>query len=45
MSGIYEPPRLTTVGTLADMTLGEGWRGNDDVLFWFIRYGTDPVLS
>lgn len=39
MQNAYEAPRLTAVGSLKDLTLGEGWRGNDDVLFWFIRYG------
>lgn len=35
----YEAPRLTTVGSLTDLTLGEGVAGSDDVLLWFIRYG------
>lgn len=35
----YESPQLTTVGSLTDLTLGEGWAGSDDVLFYFIRYG------
>lgn len=35
----YEAPQLTTVGSLKDLTLGEGWAGNDDVLLFFIRYG------
>lgn len=39
MQNTYEAPRLTTVGSLKDLTLGEGWAGNDDVLLWFIRYG------
>lgn len=45
MQQTYEAPRLTTVGSLAELTLGEGVRGHDDVLFWFIRYGTNPTLS
>jgi hypothetical protein len=26
----YEPPRLTTVGSVKELTLGEGLWGNDD---------------
>jgi len=26
----YESPQLTEVGSVKDLTLGEGWRGNDD---------------
>jgi hypothetical protein len=29
-SRTYEAPTLTKVGSVIDMTLGEGWRGNDD---------------
>lgn len=39
MQNTYEAPLLTTVGSLKDLTLGEGWSGNDDVLLWFIRFG------
>lgn len=39
MQTTYEAPQLTTVGSLKDMTLGEGWDGSDDVFFYFIRYG------
>lgn len=45
MRDAYESPRLTKVGSLKDLTLGEGVRGNDDVLLWFIRWGTNPSLS
>lgn len=40
----YESPRLTTVGSLTDMTLGQGLSGNDD-RFLFFTYGIDPSLS
>ena len=39
MQKSYEAPRLTAVGSLKDLTLGEGWQGTDDVLFYFIRWG------
>jgi len=38
----YESPTLTEVGSVRGLTLGEGVKGNDDTLFWFIRYGTNP---
>ncbi len=40
MNETYESPQLITVGSLKDLTLGEGWAGSDDVLFYFIRFGT-----
>lgn len=43
MQTTYEAPQLTTVGSLKDLTLGDGWRGNDDSFMFFgieIEYGT-----
>ncbi|WP_156252160.1 lasso RiPP family leader peptide-containing protein [Pseudactinotalea terrae] len=37
---MYEAPTMTEVGSVRDLTLGEGWAGNDDTLLYFIRYGT-----
>lgn len=39
MQKTYESPVLTTVGSLKDMTLGEGRQGNDD-RFLFFAWGT-----
>lgn len=30
MQSSYEAPRLTAVGSVKDLTLGQGWAGNDD---------------
>lgn len=35
-SSSYESPKLTAVGSVKDLTLGEGWRGNDDTLVFAI---------
>lgn len=38
----YEAPQLTVVGSVKDLTLGDGWGGNDDTfVFWGypIHYG------
>lgn len=43
MPETYESPRLTTVGSLKDMTLGGGHGGTDDIHVWFLRIG--PELS
>lgn len=37
----YEAPSIKAVGSVADLTLAQGVSGNDDVLLWFIRYGTE----
>ena len=33
---LYESPRLTVVGSVKDLTLGDGWRGNDDTFVFHI---------
>lgn len=35
MQTTYEAPQLTTVGSLKDMTLGEGWEAWDDSIRLF----------
>jgi len=40
----YEAPTITTVGSVADVTLAQGIKGNDDT-FLFFHYGTDPKVS
>lgn len=35
MQSTYEAPKLTAVGSLKDLTLGRGIRGNDDSLIFF----------
>lgn len=35
MQSTYEAPRLTTVGSLKDLTLGKGLRGDDDSFVFF----------
>lgn len=30
MQSNYEAPRLTAVGSVKDLTLGQGWAGSDD---------------
>ncbi|CAM3429976.1 lasso RiPP family leader peptide-containing protein [Occultella glacieicola] len=39
---MYESPMIQEVGSVRDLTLGEGWAGSDDTFLYFIRYGTDP---
>lgn len=39
----YEPPCLTKVGSLLDLTLGGGFGGRDDVNFRFLPWG--PPVS
>ncbi|WP_165492046.1 lasso RiPP family leader peptide-containing protein [Egibacter rhizosphaerae] len=39
----YETPSITELGSVAAMTRGEGVKGDDDTLAWFIKYGTDPT--
>ncbi|WP_279070507.1 hypothetical protein [Microbacterium lacticum] len=36
----YEAPSIKTVGSVTDLTLAQGWKGNDD-RFLFFTYGTD----
>ena len=43
MPETYEAPRLTTVGSLAELTLGGGHGGTDDIHVWFLKKG--PYLS
>ena len=41
----YEAPTLDEIGSVADVTRGEGLQGSDDSFQWFIfkiDYGTDP---
>lgn len=42
----YEPPALSEVGSLRELTLGKGFWGDDDTLIkigrFEITYGTDP---
>jgi hypothetical protein len=33
---LYESPQLTVVGSVKDLTLGDGWRGNDDTFVFHI---------
>ena len=37
----YEAPKLDEIGSVADVTRGEGWQGNDDG-FWIFSWGSDP---
>jgi hypothetical protein len=41
---MYDAPRITEVGSVRDLTLAEGSKGNDD-RFLFFTWGTDPVNS
>lgn len=36
MQKAYEAPRLTTVGSVKDLTLGQGLFGNDDTFVFHI---------
>jgi len=38
MQKAYEAPQLTKVGSLKDLTLGEGRQGHDDS-WWFFHWG------
>ena len=31
----YEAPTLDEIGSVADVTRGEGWQGSDDSLTWW----------
>jgi hypothetical protein len=33
---LYESPQLTVVGSVKDLTLGDGWRGKDDTFVFHI---------
>lgn len=35
---MYEAPQITEVGSVRDLTLAQGWSGNDD-RFLFFTYG------
>lgn len=35
----YETPTLTEVGSLDELTLGEGWEGNADGI-WIFTWGS-----
>lgn len=35
MQKTYEAPRLTVIGSVAELTLGRGVAGNDDSFLWF----------
>ncbi|WP_165372810.1 lasso RiPP family leader peptide-containing protein [Pengzhenrongella frigida] len=41
---MYESPRITEVGSVRDLTLAQGWNGNDDKFLWF-AWGTDSRVS
>ncbi|WP_143305767.1 lasso RiPP family leader peptide-containing protein [Marispirochaeta aestuarii] len=34
----YESPQLVILGDIAELTRGEGWRGNSDS-FWIFSWG------
>jgi hypothetical protein len=38
----YDAPKLDEIGSVADVTRGEGLKGDDDSFLWF-TYGTDPT--
>jgi len=35
MKATYEAPTLVEVGSVRELTLGQGYRGNDDQYGWF----------
>jgi hypothetical protein len=37
----YESPELKRLGSVKDLTLGEGFKGNDDTFLFFFHYGID----
>ncbi|WP_154795466.1 lasso RiPP family leader peptide-containing protein [Occultella kanbiaonis] len=41
---MYESPMIQEVGSVRDLTLGQGLRGSDDSLGWF-SWGTNPDPS
>ena len=40
----YEKPELMVIGSAAELTLGQGWAGDNDQ-WWFFSWGTDPNSS
>lgn len=40
----YESPRIEEVGSVRELTLGEGWKGSADQL-WIFSWGEKPGLS
>lgn len=43
---MYTAPTITEVGSVRDLTLGEGWRGRDDsVTFFGITFNYGEVSS
>lgn len=36
---MYEAPQITEVGSVRDLTLAQGGRGNDDRFLFFFTYG------
>ena len=39
----YESPELTEVGSVRDLTLGQGWRGNDDTFVFTVKGRTISI--
>jgi hypothetical protein len=39
----YESPELAEVGSVRDLTLGQGWRGNDDTFVFSIGRHTISI--
>ena len=39
----YESPELAEVGSVRDLTLGDGWRGNDDTFVFHIGRHTISI--
>ncbi len=40
----YSKPDVKALGSLEDLTHGQGWLGSDDQ-WWGFSWGTDPVSS
>jgi hypothetical protein len=44
---LYEAPTITEIGTVAELTQGDGWRGNHDSRTFFgvvtVHYGQPPT--
>ena len=40
----YSKPDVKELGSLEDLTHGEGWQGQDDQ-WWLFSWGTDPGSS
>jgi hypothetical protein len=39
----YETPELAEVGSVRDLTLGQGWRGNDDTFVFTVKGRTISI--